>query len=333
MKTSHTRFAFTLVELLVVIAIIGVLIGLLLPAVQAAREAARRMNCASNLRQHGIAIHNYHDTHNSFPAGQIAGTKVNSCTNFGWGALILPFLEQGNLGASLDFGGSIISGADTNGIGISGNALLGGTILSAFICPSNPDRQMISNDDFWTSGSAGWGSPYSRAPSHYSGVCSETFLDNFGKNEGGNGRFGILIGANQIVDSSWNVTGYDPAPIISFASVTDGTSNTMMVAEAASYETINPKYYANGQWISGANIFRKTTSPINYKPTCEHFNVVEPWKCDKCSAYSHDMRSWHPSGAHGLYADASVHFLGQTIDITVLGYLCNRQDNQVFASP
>ncbi|CAE7855794.1 comGC, partial [Symbiodinium microadriaticum] len=108
---------FTLVELLVVIAIIGVLIALLLPAVQQAREAARRMSCSNKMKQIGLAIHNYHDTHRQFPAGAISGhvTCVNGTTPLGggggecnqtfapWTVLILPFIEENNLHDNFNF--------------------------------------------------------------------------------------------------------------------------------------------------------------------------------------------------------------------------------------
>src|SRR6056297_888152 len=102
------RPAFTLVELLVVIAIIGILVGLLLPAVQAAREAARRMQCSNNLKQLALGCHNYADAHNKFPmafAPAIAPYQPANVNNvqesWGWGAMLLPFIEQGNMHQSL----------------------------------------------------------------------------------------------------------------------------------------------------------------------------------------------------------------------------------------
>ena len=100
------RRAFTLVELLVVITIIGILIALLLPAVQAAREAARRLQCTNNLKQMGLALHNYHLTNSSFPqaSSQYSGVKQGGgCCGWSWSALILPFLEQDNLYQQIDF--------------------------------------------------------------------------------------------------------------------------------------------------------------------------------------------------------------------------------------
>ncbi len=327
-----SRYAFTLVELLVVIAVIGVLIALLLPAVQAAREAARRMSCSNNLKQLGIAVHNYHDTLGCLPPGQISGTAADSCTNFGWAALILPFIEQSNLGAQLNFKTTIIDGADADGVGVSGNARIGATLVPSFLCPSDQDRGLIRCDDFLTSGSAGWGSPYERAPAHYSGICSERITVQ-GAADPMNGRLGVIVGANPIYGSGSAPDRFSPPPRLGLESILDGTSNTAMIAETASYESTDPKQYGNGQWISGTNIFRKNIERINFVPQCEHFSgksgaIDQTWTCTECSRYQHDFRSWHPTGASALYADGSAHFLSDTTAIETLGRLCNRQDGE-----
>ena len=144
-----SRRGFTLIELLVVIAIIAILIALLLPAVQAAREAARRTQCRNNLKQMGLALHNYHDKHNAFPPGLIsrlanpawvmAPGACNSAPDDlgpGWSffARMLPYLEQGNFHNTINFNLPLTAPA---------NAAARRTSVSAYRCPSDAGPQMI----------------------------------------------------------------------------------------------------------------------------------------------------------------------------------------------
>lgn len=150
---NFRRAAFTLVELLVVIAIVAILVGLLLPAVQAAREAARKASCKNNLHQIGLALHTYHDAHRTLPTGCIQWRQYNSpkpYRQFAWSALLLPFLEQQNLHAQIDFGVPFDSPV---------NAIAAATRLSVYECPTADDRQLV------------------RGQTDYGGLYGETMVD------------------------------------------------------------------------------------------------------------------------------------------------------------
>jgi prepilin-type N-terminal cleavage/methylation domain-containing protein/prepilin-type processing-associated H-X9-DG protein len=123
------RDGFTLIELLVVIAVIAILVALLLPAVQQAREAARRTGCRNNLKQIGLALHNYHDAHKCFPPGFVTGAAAPSTANgWGWGAHLLPYLDQGPLYQSIDFDRPIFDPV---------NATATRTGIPVFLCPTD----------------------------------------------------------------------------------------------------------------------------------------------------------------------------------------------------
>src|SRR5260370_19613008 len=138
------RSGFTLIELLVVIAIIAILIALLVPAVQKVREAASRLQCKNNLKQIGLALHNYHGTNKSLPPGfrsKAASVDGDSLgPGWGWGAYLLPYLEQENVFRQIDF---------TKDIAAPANAQARLTSLAVFLCPSDsPDRPTVTiNDD------------------------------------------------------------------------------------------------------------------------------------------------------------------------------------------
>ena len=198
------RPAFTLIELLVVIAIIGVLIALLLPAVQAAREAARRIQCTSNLKQIGLALHGYHDAHNTFPSGgwiALFGQPATRNMNSGWSTSILPWLEQRPLFDSLNL--SLPYDAPANSSATY-------TVLQVYLCPSEP-RQ--------TNWNRYPGDKFVHADADYGGMYGPRGLSSPTQNN--NPPLGPMI-FNQA---------------IGLFMITDGSSQTLQVGEAP--EAIN----------------------------------------------------------------------------------------------
>ncbi len=163
MRAKKNR-GFTLVELLVVIAIIGILVALLLPAVQAAREAGRRTQCVSNLRQYGIAIHNYHDTRKILPIGNVTGK------HWTFQSMVLPFMEQQNIYTFIDYqaGGNCF----TYGATLAPANDPGNRVIPADFCPSDPLAGSIWGTDAVTYGYHG--------TTEYLGVMGSTALANDG---------------------------------------------------------------------------------------------------------------------------------------------------------
>src|SRR5215469_1952375 len=189
---AETRRAFTLIELLVVIAIIAVLIALLLPAVQAAREAARRIQCVNNLKQIGIALHGYHDTHNTFPAGgwiAIFGQPSTNNMNMGWSASVLPWLEQ-----TAVYGGLNLSYP----YNVAVNSTAAYTVLEVYLCPSEPRKS------YWNQYPGPPPDPYPSADADYGGMYGPRGLvPGFTNNPpAGAMIFSQCIGLAQITDGA-----------------------------------------------------------------------------------------------------------------------------------
>jgi prepilin-type processing-associated H-X9-DG protein len=283
--TVAIRAGFILVELLVVIAIIGILIALLLPAVQAAREAARRMQCTNNLKQIGIALHNYHDSQNVLPPGAIILPQVlkNLTTGtgaHGWAtqALILPYIEQVALFDQTGGGKLTLEEAYDN---TDVRPLLRAKI-SGYVCPSDSDFS-DPNDLI------------GKLPDGY-GLGRTNYIAVRGFfSYGGIGTTGTT--ETPVKNCTIN-TGIFPANVkYSFASITDGLSNTFAFGERTS------AYGCCAGWWPGAHgagaldnitgIIRTKLNEFNQRP---------------------GFSSLHTSGANFLFTDGSVHFISETIE-------------------
>lgn len=319
---NRKRFrAFTLVELLVVIAVIGILISLLLPAVQAAREAARRTQCNNNLKQIGIAFHNYHDTHNAFPSAYIiqpGGGGVHGAPDpetrdagpgWAWGALLLPFLEQGNLHGQFDYNLPCWDAV---------NADLAETPLAFFLCPSASEcsGSMEVKDD-----SANTMATFAR--SCYVANCGqeEPWLYSVDSYEG--------IADGPLYRNSRT----------RFADVIDGLSNTVFVGEH--HPALSDKTWVGV--IPGAMVCPKPR--FAFSP-CEPGAILVNAHSGPCSAVSPpvihppnspvsapcQMYADHPGGCNVLLGDGSVRFVSEMIDQLTWAALASIAGGEVVGS-
>lgn len=285
---STIRRGFTLVELLVVIAIIGILIALLLPAVQAAREAARRSQCTNNLKQLGLALHNYHDTYNEFPAGG-ADTGNGSREMWGWGAFILPFIEESNLYEQLR-----VSQQDLT-VTLNNTSLrpLVQTAIEGFICPSDPGGDLMDGGQMnggtgrHFNGDSSVPNSFRVAKSNYVGVAGFWDVDERNNN-------GVLFRGSHM----------------RFADITDGTASTFLVGE-------RNKFCAQGAWVGNRNVTGSGPQGADYTMGAVFRPVNDPSNgTHRCVE---GFASEHPGGANFGFADGSVHFITDNINFNSLG--------------
>lgn len=304
---SRARQAFTLVELLVVIAIIGILIALLLPAVQAAREAARRSQCSNNLKQMGLALHNYHDTHNTFPPGYVltgGATPVISgnYASWGWGAFILPFMEQQPLYDRIDPATIRLSNALTAG-GPQDRVADLKKPVAAHRCPSDIGKETNTTFRLRAADNTTY---VDVAMSNYVGNNTSFKWHSGGRlvSPDGNelGQWGVLPMANAPNGIFWRDSD------VRMRDIVDGTSNTMCIGERA-WEVGGgsgaQKCYAG--LVAGTDNTNEQLS-IRYNLGAGSVAVGAGPECQ------YGFASPHPGGTHILLCDASVHFLSETID-------------------
>ena len=311
--------AFTLVELLVVIAIIGILIAMLLPAVQAAREAARRMTCSNNLKQVGIALHNYHDAHGSLPPG---GLVVNDLSYI---VMLLPYIEQDSLYQKANFNAGRLWELAIGGGGVPGRGKLelSLTPLNGFLCPSASHRysslDLYNNYEHWPVGSASGENTYT---THYVGIMGPRNTTGIGIDYDTTGSGSAITAIQGLLYTDSNVK---------FSEVTDGLSNTFAVGEiswqaATSAATDSPGYKKYRSWARGAYGGSSASAKNVYAPILvssdEGVNFYGEFN-------DGDFGSMHPGGTHFLVADGAVHFAFAEMDYYVLLASASRNEGEI----
>jgi prepilin-type N-terminal cleavage/methylation domain-containing protein len=360
-RRHRSRFGFTLVELLVVIAIIGILVGLLLPAVQSAREAARRMSCSNNLKQIGLATHNFASTFDEdlpmLGEAQEGGH---------WSSFILPYMEQTNLHKSLSFGSTDwASSAAVN------DASLGSEFanirqiaaceltLNGFRCPSSTAPEALFDASTY---SPPW-FVSKRAPANYlavvTGIQPNDWKPAWGWGRAGRGTWnGNPTLHHSELDGSIITRPPDRCRIsqggcggaTKLAYITDGLSNTLMFGEAEpdpdlandSARQENANTGRKDHWAIGGDDFDNwegtdwsemggsTAVRINYpKPVNDRFSDASAtW-----AAYEVSFGSRHPAGAQFCVGDGSVRFLTDSIDLAIFSALGTRAGGETVQIP
>ncbi|QDT51900.1 Type II secretion system protein G precursor [Symmachiella dynata] len=325
LQTRKRTSGFTLIELLVVIAIIAILIALLLPAVQQAREAARRTQCRNNLKQIGLALHNYHDVHGTFPIGNLyAGTATSN--GWSWIAYILPYMDLGNDYEQLDFAyadpastgrcSEFMGQQETN---FPTENWTWTQTKPVLVCPTDPYAGGIFSGP---TGSGAYAiSNGSMAVASYLGVAGKTLNWECG------------------MGSLWSITSPDGVPCqdasgyegmlysnsrTRIRDVIDGTSNTCMVGERGQHESLTYGWPLCGRGYPPLYSGRKDH-------ILEMFTFSQGVTDDDPDSGPSTQKFWshHTGGAFFVLADGSVHFLNYSIDTNLYQGLGTRADGEI----
>ncbi len=367
--------AFTLIELLVEIAIIAVLIALLLPAVQSAREAARRAQCVNNMKQIGLATLNFESSNSYMPPdvdylvppylpdpdpSAVATSNQENAGNF---TRVLPYMDQQNVYNQINFNLAALDQKNVPpAVGGSGGLFPGvgqnsaySTVINTFLCPSSPVEGKINYyNTCWSGFGNGSGNPVPNPPDQEWGrtdyFATPGFHSSLLQNLGFPAAYvtaeaGSDSGTICDISTSNPITGLVNTPIarVKIATITDGTSNTAMIAEGAGRPVgynhartiyiqfglpvdgvINPVSGGGGAWadpFSYAHLDGASPNGIRGNGIC----------LINCTS-NNEIYSFHPGGANLLFADGSVHFFKETIDPRIVVYMITRAGGEVVSA-
>ena len=333
MKTNSRTVGFTLVELLVVIAIIGILVALLLPAIQAAREAARRTQCVNHMKQIGLALHNYHDTHKMFPYSVSGSGSITSGTaspadgrvlnHRGW-LLVLPFLEMEALYNELDL--NLATGSQPNR---RGDQVVGG------LRPGDPGN---ANDRVVSTAVPAFLCPSDANPTHYASVGDGNYAIAAGATtlQGAFTNYDFSVRRTSSSAASWRedsitsrrLFGHDSSSRM--GDILDGTSNVVAVCETLrlTWDGVS-QTWGYAKWV-GHGVDLAHVWGINENRCCSW--DATPFA--RTPVLSHRLADWssagsmHPGGANFTFADGSVSFLRTGTDQVVFNRLAMISDGE-----
>jgi prepilin-type N-terminal cleavage/methylation domain-containing protein/prepilin-type processing-associated H-X9-DG protein len=308
---KRPRDGFTLIELLVVIAIIAILIGLLVPAVQKVRAAAARSQCQSQLKQLALACHTYHDANKNLPQNMlfsISGSGTYGTGNYGWSwiAMILPYIEQGNLYTGAGLGNKNAAGQPTSKLNVTVNGVaVIATPIPVLRCPSDPDVATT----LWTDRADV--SPTSVAITNYKGVAGANWQWGDGRwNPGWQGNTQVNVGSSTVQDGLengngllWRSMGFYGRKF-TLLSITDGASNTFMIGESMP---------SRCQWTGAWAYANNATGTCAIYPNALTSAGLQFAASDWPNCYS--FHSAHGGGVQFAMGDGSVRFVSDGVDI------------------
>ncbi|MCG6157736.1 DUF1559 family PulG-like putative transporter [Rubinisphaera margarita] len=329
-ERNRLRTAFTLIELLVVIAIIAILVALLLPAVQQAREAARRTSCKNNLKQVGLALHNYHDVNNILPPALINSGRYNSTSFYsgnnrvknttGW-VMLLPYIEQSALYDAYDHD-LCSSSSNPYSLPIEGDESTNNDVTTASIkmleCPSDPLGGELSS----------YVSPTSMYHHTEARRISYTFCVGYSDDYGG-----PYSPSSSLTRGAFGNNG-----AARFRDIRDGLSNSTLVGESWGGEKMKTYEYfgpwglkgihtcCHGRVVSGSTV----SDPASFTPYASRYHINADYNGDGSGRqYAWGLGSGHQGGAHFLFADGAVNFLSENMDYRTYALLNYIRDAQV----